>query len=145
MYYTVECAANPDYIQEKEMAFLPYPVRIWRNPGDYTTVEWPDGTKTTVKAENHENANDYAGFCACAMKKLYGSTSNAIRAMAKAEENAAWPAKQKEIVRTRLKQLRIIRAVEEKRARERRIKYEMECMKERAEAERRLNKQEEKE
>lgn len=49
--------------------------------GPATTILWYDGTKTTVKASEGQQYDRYAGFCACVVKKLFGSTSTAKKLM----------------------------------------------------------------
>lgn len=58
----------------------PKPKNIWFTDGGYTTVEWFDGTKTTVKAEDPDTASDFAGFCCAMAKKMYGSNTKLITA-----------------------------------------------------------------
>ena len=41
-----------------------------------TTVEWSDGTKTTVRAENPARADQYTGFVTAYAKKAAGNTNN---------------------------------------------------------------------
>ncbi len=41
--------------------------------GRNTTVEWVDGTKTTVAAEPGIEVDEYAGLCAAFCKKIYGT------------------------------------------------------------------------
>ena len=119
------------------------PVKIWTTSNGYTTVLWNDNTKTTAKCEKPENATEYGGFCACAAKKLYGSTSKSLNAMTKAIDNANWPAKQKQIERDKLKKLKqerhehIIQA--QKAEHEALVQAEIRRMKAHEEAERRFN------
>ena len=40
-----------------------------------TTIEWSDGTKTTVHAEHPETADPYTGFVAACAKKAFGNNS----------------------------------------------------------------------
>lgn len=66
------------------------PKRIWFNEHDgkfYTTVEWEDGTKTTVAEENKEHASQYGGFTAALAKRMFG-TGNSIYLMNKAIDKA---------------------------------------------------------
>lgn len=44
-------------------------------------MEWSDGDKTVVKCGPNEMFDRYAGFCAVIVKKLFGSTSAAKKAM----------------------------------------------------------------
>lgn len=41
-----------------------------------TTIEWSDGTKTTVRAENPAYADQYTGFVTAYAKKAAGNTNN---------------------------------------------------------------------
>lgn len=54
---------RPDYPQVKN---------VYIN-GRHTTVEWMDGTKTTVAAETGIEVDEYAGLCAAFCKKIYGT------------------------------------------------------------------------
>lgn len=49
--------------------------------GPATTIFWVDNTKTTVKVSEGQQYDRYAGFCACVVKKLFGSSTNAKRIM----------------------------------------------------------------
>ena len=72
------------------------PKRIWfTDNGCTTTVEWMDGTKTTVRAEDPEKATPYCGFTAALAKKIFG-TSKAIRKMNAAIDKAKEPARIRE-------------------------------------------------
>lgn len=95
--------------------YLPYdlpfglePLKMWQTDNGYTTVEWTDGTTTSVSVEpgSATPGTPYGGFCACVVKKLYGSTSQAIKAMEHADKNAKWPAEKKRIEREKLKKMR---------------------------------------
>lgn len=44
-----------------------------------TTINWADGTKTTVHVIEGSAYDKYNGFCAAVMKKLFGTTSMAKR------------------------------------------------------------------
>lgn len=44
-----------------------------------TTINWSDGTKTTVRVMADERYDKYNGFCAAVMKKLFGTTTMAKR------------------------------------------------------------------
>lgn len=119
------------------------PERLWRNADNgYTTVEWSDGTTTSVSAEDPYTATPYGGFCACVAKKLYGSTSRAIKHMDIADRRAQWPAKKKRIEREKRKKLKAEREAERrklmKQNRERWIRDEIEQIYIRREAERRV-------
>ena len=46
-----------------------------------TIVFWADGTKTVCKCMEGEKYERYAGFMACCMKKMFGSTSRAKSVM----------------------------------------------------------------
>ena len=65
--------------------------------GPATTIIWLDGTKTTVKASEGQQYDRYAGFCACVVKKLFGSTSTAKKLMDSCDADLArkaWEAEQ---------------------------------------------------
>lgn len=47
------------------------------HPNRATVVHWADGTTTSVRLMVGESYDCYAAFCACVVKKLYGSTSRA--------------------------------------------------------------------
>lgn len=47
------------------------------HPNRATVVHWADGTTTSVRLMDGESYDCYAAFCACVVKKLYGSTSRA--------------------------------------------------------------------
>lgn len=42
----------------------------------YTIITWSDGTKTTVKAENPETADQFTGFAAAVAKKFMGNDNS---------------------------------------------------------------------
>lgn len=79
--------------------------RIWQNDGRHTTVEWRDGTKTTVCCEDPEKYTEWGGFCACVVKKLYGSATKAELELQTAKETTAWPAKKKQMEREKIKKM----------------------------------------
>lgn len=79
--------------------------RIYQYDGRHTTVEWMDGTKTTVCCEDPEKYTEWSGFCACVAKKLYGSTTKAEDMLENAKEYTAWPKKRKEIEREKIKKM----------------------------------------
>lgn len=110
------------------------PVRIWFTPGGYTTVEWSDGTKTTAHAENEETANQYCGFCACVVKKLYGSTTKAMKLMQDADEKAKEPAKKRQEEMERRKKEKQYKVEHDQKLREARIQLHMRDIREKREA-----------
>ena len=101
------------------------PVRIWFTPGGYTTVEWSDGTKTTAHAENEETANPYCGFCACVVKKLYGSTTKAMKLMQDADKKAKEPAKKRQEEKERRRKEKQLKTEHARDIREKRIQMLM--------------------
>lgn len=52
------------------------PERVYFN-GNHTTLVWPDGEKTTVGVGPDTEYDEYAGFCAAIVKKLFGSSREA--------------------------------------------------------------------
>lgn len=47
----------------------------------HTTIRWADGTSTDVSCGEGEQYNEYEGFCAAIVKKLFGGTGAAKRVM----------------------------------------------------------------
>lgn len=47
----------------------------------HTTIRWEDGTSTDVSCGEGEQYNEYEGFCAAIVKKLFGGTGAAKRVM----------------------------------------------------------------
>lgn len=89
----------------KKRGGMPIANRIWQNDGRHTTVEWRDGTKTTVCCEDPEKYTEWGGFCACVTKKLYGSATKAEFELQTAKETTAWPAKMKQLEREKIKKM----------------------------------------
>ena len=52
------------------------PKQVFLN-GNHTTIVWPDGEKTTVGVGPNTTYDEYAGFCAAIVKKLFGSSREA--------------------------------------------------------------------
>lgn len=132
-----------------DQVYLPYklprglsPVKMWQTDNGYTTIQWSDSTTTSVKTENEGQATPYGGFCACVLKKLYGSTGQAIKLMQRADKNAKLPAEKKRIEREALKKFRQARAEiqrnEEAKRHEHMVKLQMEEIYAKREAERRV-------
>lgn len=115
------------------------PVRIWFTHGGYTTVEWDDGTKTTAHAEDVFLTDPYYGFCACVVKKLYGSTTKAIKAMKDADEKAKEPVKKRREERERVKKERQLKTERARDIREKRIQMLMDEIYVKREADRRVH------
>lgn len=74
--YADEIYHDPDFDIEPEMWGVPDIRRIVFS-GPATIVFWEDNTKTVVKAMAGEKVENYAGFAAACMKKMFGSTSRA--------------------------------------------------------------------
>ena len=47
----------------------------------HTTIEWADGVKTTVGCIDGQEFDEYGGFAAAVLKRLFGSSREAIRYM----------------------------------------------------------------
>ncbi len=47
----------------------------------HTTIEWADGEKTTVGCIEGQEFDEYSGFAAAVLKRLFGSSKAAIRYM----------------------------------------------------------------
>lgn len=119
------------------------PKRIWRTTGGYTTVEWADGEKTTVKAENEETATEFAGFCAALAKRIFGSTSNVDRKIQEAKWRTEAPARERADKRRGIKIRKQRDHQRRMKAREKAIQDEMHRMQIKREAEKRLEKESE--
>ena len=117
------------------------PKRIWRTPGGYTTVEWTDGEKTTVKAENEETATEFAGFCAALAKRIFGSTSNVDRKIREAKWRTEAPARERADKRRGIKIRKQRNHQRRMKEREKAIQDEMRRMQIKREAEKRLEKE----
>lgn len=120
------------------------PNRIWFNSHDalfFTTVQWRDGTKTTVSIPEDENATEYSGFTAALAKKIFGTTG-ALKSMELAVERAKEPARRKAAQCEELKRARQQAHERQMQEREDRIKREMEQERIRREAQRRLHAEE---
>lgn len=116
------------------------PVRMWvTQNGCYTTVEWSDGTKTTARAEDAFSTDPYYGFCACVVKKLYGSTTKAMKLMQSADEKAKEPAKKRKEERERIKKERQLKTERARDIREKRIQMLMDEIYVKREADRRVH------
>lgn len=90
------CAMKEIARRMNEHFRLPFMHRVIFS-GPATTILWYDGTKTTVKASEGQQYDRYAGFCACVVKKLFGSTSTAKKLMDSCDADLArkaWEAEQ---------------------------------------------------
>ena len=141
------CSDSPEFLMKKVDIGTPvrHPSlianRIWQNDGRHTTVEWRDGTKTTVCCEDPEKYTEWGGFCACVVKKLYGSATKAELELQTAKETTAWPAKKKQMERDKLKALKQRANMRQKEQREQKIADKMEEMRITNEAGHRLAKE----
>lgn len=59
----------------------------------HTTIEWSDGVKTTVGCIEGQEFDEYGGFTAALAKRLFGSSSAAIRFMNEHKEVQPEPIK----------------------------------------------------
>lgn len=57
--------------------------------GPKTIVFWIDGTKTIVSCGEGDNNDPYAGFCAAVTKRVFGSTSQAKKVLARTRKETA--------------------------------------------------------
>lgn len=120
------------------------PKRIWFNEHDgkfYTTVEWEDGTKTTVGEENKEHASQYGGFTAALAKRMFG-TGNSIylmnKAIDKTNEKKKLREQQREQERIQKQKKREADAAQRKFLHEMRVRGEIERLQVEQEAQKRL-------
>lgn len=47
----------------------------------HTTIEWADGLKTTVGCIDGQEFDEYGGFAAAVLKRMFGSSKAAVRYM----------------------------------------------------------------
>lgn len=120
------------------------PKKIWFNTDKSdqyfcTTVEWMDGSKTTVKVKNADENEDtrFSGFTAALAKKIYG-TGGAIREMTKAIDRANERSRLRKERAEAMKAERKIFAEEAKKHHEDRIRERVEQLKIEREAQKRL-------
>lgn len=59
----------------------------------HTTIEWMDGEKTTVGCVEGQPFDEYSGFGAAVLKRLFGSSTAAIRCMNECKEVQPAPGK----------------------------------------------------
>ena len=59
----------------------------------HTTIEWEDGKRTTVGCIEGQPFDEYSGFAAAVLKRLFGSSKAAIRFLN--EHKVVQPVKQK--------------------------------------------------
>ena len=84
--YTFDCnghlvEAKATRVEKEPSGYvLPEIKRIVFNP-PATIVFWADGDKTVAKCMDGQKFEEYAGFSAACMKKMFGSTSNAMAVM----------------------------------------------------------------
>lgn len=57
--------------------------------GPKTIVFWLDGTKTIVSCGEGDNNDPYAGFCAAVTKRVFGSTSQAKKVLARTRKETS--------------------------------------------------------
>lgn len=79
------------YLQGKRLT----PKHIHYN-GDKTIVEFMDGEKVIVTKEKGSPNSHYLAFCAAVVKRLFGSTSNAIDTFHAADDETQFAMKQAE-------------------------------------------------
>lgn len=59
----------------------------------HTTVEWNDGVKTTVGCIEGQEFDEYSGFAAAVLKRLFGTSRAAVRFMNEHKEVQPQPIK----------------------------------------------------
>ena len=124
-----------DYRLRSDAARATTPNRIWHNYGKdgkwYTTVEWKDGTKTTVgRTVDSKTWKDsycgYTGFSCALAKKLYGSTTESTKTYMEAVDRVDEPKREKEQIRANQKWVAAVQREAAKRRREIQIREKME-------------------
>jgi hypothetical protein len=63
-------------LDKQEGTMFAKPKQVFLN-GNHTTLVWPNGEKTTVGVGPDTEYDEYAGFCAAIVKKLFGSSREA--------------------------------------------------------------------
>lgn len=71
----IEGGCRPHFFESNAVKFVK-PAKVFLN-GSHTTLVWPDGEKTTVGVGPDTEYDEYAGFCAAIVKKLFGSSREA--------------------------------------------------------------------
>ena len=94
------------------------PANIYRN-GDYTTVEWEDGSKTTVKREPGRNDDPYVAFLWAFAKRMFGSTARVIEAANEADAQLKANARRIEKEKEKQERIRLHKEREEQLRKER--------------------------
>lgn len=93
--YTICINETNDYFTDvsddsfEQINYIDYPVVSKKSldidkvifSNDKTIVFWEDGTKTMVSCMNGDEYDNYDGFCAAVVKKIFGSTANAQKLM----------------------------------------------------------------
>lgn len=82
--------ARPD--KDALMMSIPGIRKIFFN-NRHTTVEWSDGVKTTVGCMEGQAFDEYSGFAAAVLKRLFGSSKEAVRFMNAHKEVQPQPTK----------------------------------------------------
>lgn len=100
---------------------LPH-IRKISHPNNTTVVHWDDDTTTSVRLMSGETYDKYAAFCACVVKKIYGSTTRAKKVCDKYDYEAMQAKerelREKEEEKLRVKAKRRLKARIKRRARE---------------------------
>ena len=113
---------------EEPAKLLPDILKI-AHPNNTTVVHWNDDTTTSVRLMPGETYDKYAAFCACVVKKLYGSTTRAKKICDKYDFEAMQAKerelREKEEEKLRAKAKRRLKARIKRRARELYIEEEV--------------------
>lgn len=78
LFYTPVLDQNPlEWKKCPPISFqMEKPRKVFFN-GTHTTLVWPSGEKTTVGVGPNNQYDEYAGFCAAIVKKMFGSSREA--------------------------------------------------------------------
>lgn len=66
--------------KENPSRAIPEIEKIYFN-NKHTTIQWSDGTKTTVGCMEGQEFDEYSGFAAAVLKRLFGSSGAAYKYM----------------------------------------------------------------
>lgn len=90
----------PERIEFPKHRSIPEVKKIYFN-SKHTTIEWADGTKTTVGCIEGQEFDEYGGFAAAVLKKMFGTSKAAVNYMNEHKEVQPEPSKKckKEVIK----------------------------------------------
>ena len=89
-YYALgDLLSAGSFIGESESSSTSLGVKQVIFSGPKTIVFWLDGTKTIVSCGEGDHNDPYAGFCAAVTKRVFGSTSQAKKVLARTRKETS--------------------------------------------------------